>query len=353
MAVYQKRDKWFIDYYYQGRRVREAVGTSKKQADQALSTRKTEILQGRYHWLEEKRTVLFESLAKEYREYSKTNKRSWVRDGVSLDHFNALWAKRRATEITDREVERYKKQRLEAGAKPSTINRELTCLRHMLNMAVRWGRIPTNPVRGMRRLHEENCLTRTLSTDEERKLLAAANEPLKSILVTALHTGMRRGEILSLTWSAVDFGRNLITVVNPKNGRSRQIPLNEQVRGVLRARKQADGLHTFVFADTRSGRQIGSVKTAFLATLRRAGITGLRFHDLRHTFATRLVTQGVDLLTVKELLGHSSIAMTMRYAHPSERNLRRAVELLAPADGHHSDTKRKNAKRRNRAKSSN
>jgi integrase len=204
-------------------------------------------------------------------------------------------------------------------------------------LAVRWGKLRENPIGKVKRLHEENHLERILSPEEQARFLRAANEPLRTILMVALHTGMRRGEILTLPWSCVDFERALITVVNPKNGRSRKIPVNEILAQTLRRRKPDTDGAIFVFADPETGQPWGSVKTAFRASLRRAGIAGFRFHDMRHTFATRLVDQGVDLLTVKELLGHASITMTMRYAHPSQKNMRRAVELLSP-DGHQMDT---------------
>jgi len=339
MAVYQKRGKWFIDYYYQGRRIRESVGTSKKEATQALATRKTEILQGRYHWLDEKRTVLFEALAREYQDYSNANKRSWGRDQTSLKNLGSFFHGRLLSHISPWMVEKYKQSRLEAGMKPATINRELACLKHMFSLAVRWGKLREHPLRKVKLLREENRVERILSEEEEARLLRAANEPLRSILVVALHTGMRRGEILTLPWSCVDFERAQITVVNAKNGRSRKIPVNEILAQTLRGRKPGTDGGTFVFADPETGQPWGSVKTAFLASLRRAGIARIRFHDLRHTFATRLVDRGVDLLTVKELLGHSSIAMTMRYAHPIQENMRRAVELLS-GDGHQMDTSR-------------
>jgi len=341
MAIYQKRGKWFIDYYYLGRRVRESVGTSKKEAEKALATRKAEILQGRYHWLDEKRTVVFEVLAREYENYSQANKRSWRRDLISLKNLLGFFQGRLLTQINPWMVEKYKQVRLEAGVKPATINRELACLKHMFSLAVRWGKLREHPLRKVKLLHEENRIERILSPDEEARLLESANEPLRTILLVALNTGMRRGEILTLLWSCVDFERALITVINPKSGRSRKIPMNEELVRALKERHEVAGDGLYVFADSRTGKPWGTVKTAFLAALRRANIRGLRFHDLRHTFATRLVAWGVDLLTVKELLGHSSITMTMRYAHPSQENMRRAVELLLArsGDGHHMDTK--------------
>ncbi|MGH9415602.1 MAG: tyrosine-type recombinase/integrase, partial [Terriglobales bacterium] len=250
--------------------------------------------------------------------------------------------------ITPFAVEKYKQARLEAGKAPATVNREVACLKHMLNMAVQWGYLRDNHLRPVRLLREENIVERIVTSAEETRLLAAAHDPLRDMLVVALHSGMRLGEILKLPWSCVDFERSLITIINAKNGRSRKVPMNAVVVETLKQRRPTQAkvaTALFVFGDPRTGRPFGSVKTAFRATLRRAEIKSLRFHDLRHTFATRLVADGVDLVSVKELLGHSDIGMTMRYAHPSEANLRQAVALLAkrPASryGHQMDTKAK------------
>lgn len=334
MAIYERSGKWFIDYYYQGRRVRESVGTSKRAAERALATRRTEILQGRYRWLSEKSSVLFESLAAEYRKYSAANKRSWRRDETSLKVLEKFFRGRQLTAVTPWLVEKYKQARLEEGVKPATLNRELACLKHMFSLAVRWGKLTEHPLRTVKLLREENRIERILLPEEETRFLQAAHEPLRTILVVALNTGMRLGEILRLPWACVDLEQKLVTVVNPKNGRSRRIPMNASLAQALKAqRERKSSGEVFVFADPQTGEPLGSVKTAFKGSLERAEVAPLRFHDLRHTFATRLVGIGVDLLTIKELLGHTSITMTMRYAHPSQENMRVAVERLS-GNGH-------------------
>jgi site-specific recombinase XerD len=338
MGIYRKNRTWYIDYRFEGRRIRERIGRSKKAAKDALDTRKGEILQGRYNWAQKKKSPRFEALADEYLEYSKANKRSWKRDEASVGHLKPFFKGRKLTEVNPWMVEKYKQKRLEEGVKPATVNRELSCLKHMFNLAVRWGRLPASPLGKVKQLREENQVERILSPEEEIKLLAAANEPLRTIILVALNTGMRRGEILKLTWSCVDFHQSAITIVNPKNGKMRKVPMNETAVKVLAARKKMNGASSFVFFDVKSLKPWESVKTAFLASIRRAEIARLRFHDLRHTFATRLVARGVDILTVKELLGHSNVGMTMRYAHPSKENMRRAVQMLS-GDGHQMDTK--------------
>src|SRR5262245_30371891 len=108
MGLFQKQDQWYIDYYYRGRRVRECVGPNKKAAMNALSTRKTEILQGRFSWTQHKKSPRFEDFEDQYMEYSKNNKRAWERDATAFVHLTPFFAKKRLNDITPRDVEAYK-----------------------------------------------------------------------------------------------------------------------------------------------------------------------------------------------------------------------------------------------------
>jgi integrase len=183
-------------------------------------------------------------------------------------------------------------------------------------------------------LREEKLLDRVLTREEEQKLLTASNPDLRSIIFFTLNTGMRLGEILYLSWDWVGFHNNVIIVEHTKNGKIRKIPMNSELQTLL---KNATMKGQYIFGDSIT--PITSVKTAFHNAIRRAGIPRLRFHDLRGTFATRLVEHGINLVTVKELLGHSSITTTMRYAHPSPENKKQAVEsLIAPQPAKNMDT---------------
>ncbi len=157
------------------------------------------------------------------------------------------------------------------------------------------------------------------------QLLAASPPHLRPIVVVALNTGMRRGEILRLTWENVDFGKRVITVEQSKSGRIRHIPMNFDVTETLKGLEGPRSGPVFRW----HGDSIQSITRSFGTALRQAGIRRCRFHDLRHRFATNLVLGGVDLVTVKELLGHADISMTMRYAHPSPETKRKAVDILS------------------------
>ncbi len=220
----------------------------------------------------------------------------------------------------------------------ATVNRELGCLKHMFTMAIKWGKAAHNPVKGVKLFKEENITQRILSDAEINSLQSACPEHTRDMIILALNTGMRRGEILNLKWEQVNLKQGYIIVIKTKSGKQRTIPLNRTALDMLRNRPK-DG----IFVYNNEGKPYGSVKKSLSTALRKLGLGHCRFHDLRHTFATRLVLAGVSLPVVKELLGHSTIEMTMRYAHPTPDSKRAAVDMLesqnAISDRHYMDTR--------------
>jgi integrase len=150
---------------------------------------------------------------------------------------------------------------------------------------------------------------------------------------------MRQGEIFKLRWVDVDSVNKLITVRDSKNKEPRRIPMNPTLTKLLQEIKiDAHGPYVFSHQVGKEHKPYKTIRKPWLKALEKAKITDFRFHDLRHTFASRLVMAGVDLVTVKELLGHKSIDMTMRYSHLSQDHKRKAVEIL---DRHYMDTSKK------------
>jgi len=325
MGLFQKRGKWFIDYTYHGKRVRECVGTSKRMAENALAVRKTELLQGRYQ-MKKIGNIRFSEFAKTYMEYAKVEKKSWLRDQVALNSMLPHLGNYYLNAITARIIEEYKAHRSKE-VKPATTNRDLSTLRHLLNTAVKWEMLAVSPYKNIRFLRVDNVQDRILSDEEVGKLLRSCNGHVYSIVLTALHTGMRLNEILTLKWSNIDLEQKGITLINTKNNRTRKIPINSVMMELLSGIK-AKSNSEYVFVFDRSNLPVASIKTAFNKAIKRAGIPHLKFHSLRHTFSSNLVKAGVDLVTVKDLLGHQSITTTMRYAHSAPESKQRAVAVL-------------------------
>ncbi len=321
-----KKGRWIVDFTCKGRRITRVVGSSKRAAEARAAMIKADILRDPYDFGRKKPEILFEDQAKEYMElYSKQNKKSWMSDEYSLNHLKEYFKGKCLSEISPDLIEKYRLKRKADGVSAATQNRELACLKTLFNKAVEWERVETNPAGKVKKIRENNIKERILSPDEMRRLIDAANPAIRPVLVTALNTGMRRNEILSLRWKNVDLVRGYIFIEDSKSGRSRNVPVNGEVFEALSGLKQ-DG--EFVFPNAETGTYVKDVKTAFKGACERAKIKGLRLHDIRHTAASKMIEAGIDLVTVSKILGHASIQMTMRYAHPTPENMRLAVEKL-------------------------
>jgi integrase len=267
--------------------------------------------------------------------------------------------------VTAWNVEKFKAQRLTAGTKAATVNRDLDRIRAALNKAVEWGLLATNPIAGVKRskggqvhrvrfldVAEEARLRNALLAreTERRRQRASGNawaqargrdkrplwardeftDHLMPITLLALNTGLRRGELFGLTWECVSLGRKQLTVAagTAKSGTVRHVPLNAEAYSVLRRlHKYRDARTDLVFSGA-SGARLTHMNRSWGGLVRSAKLTDFRFHDCRHHFASRLVMEGVGLFTVKELLGHSDFDMTQRYAHLSPEHRAVAVEKL-------------------------
>ena len=235
------------------------------------------------------------------------------------------------TDITPRLIEEYKNRLFASELAPGSVNRHLVTLKKAFNLATReWEWCQKNPVLSVSMEREPMGRDRWLIVEEEDRLVGACAEWLRGVVVFALGTGMRMGEILALTWRDVDQSRKIVTVCKSKNGERRALPLNQTVQNVMKERAKVRSLQTdIVFPSQAHTTLEGShLRRAFRRALKKARIHDFRFHDLRHTFATRLIQLGADLYKVQRLLGHKSPMMTQRYAHHYPESMRESVEML-------------------------
>jgi integrase len=205
----------------------------------------------------------------------------------------------------------------------------------MFNRAREWGMIEHNPTAGIRKLAENNERCRWLTEEEQNRLLSFCHGLTRTIVVVALRTGMRWGEIAHLKWQQapesnyVDFDRGIIFIHGAlsKSKKSRWIPLGQIVKWELLNVPKQKGTD-YLFLNPETGKPLGSIKDAFNRAVRKAEIKDFTFHSLRHTFASQLVRNGVDLYVVQKLLGHSCPQMTQRYAHLREDMLIDAIKKI-------------------------
>lgn len=230
MGIYQRGKSWIIDFYYDGKRYTESVGpVNRTVAKEKLVIRKREVIQGQYK--PKVVQIPFDKFSDQYLVYAKANNkhRSYLRKVDAFKHLKKHFEGKRLQDISPFTIEKYKQERKERSAAPATINRELQSLRHMLNMAVKWGKLQKNPMAEVKLLKEPPGKERILSPEEEERLLdyvrsRKKSQHLEAIIITALNTGMRKGEILNLKWSQVDFKNRHIVVEETKNGETRKIP---------------------------------------------------------------------------------------------------------------------------------
>lgn len=279
------------------------------------------------------------------------------------NNFEAIMSQR-LDAITGRDLEQIRTAWMQAGNKASTVNRKMGSISGVFSRAVEWEYIDTHPLAKLKQLKvDSKGVIRYLAADETKRLRDALDarqdemraeresantwrtdrhrEPMPSLLeqpftdhlkpmvLVSLNTGMRRGELFDLKWSAVNFDTKTITVAGAttKTSDTRHIPMNQETLGVLEAWKKQVSKSPYVFSGQGGGR-FEDVKSAWLKLLERAKIDGFRWHDMRHDFASRLVMAGVPLNTVRDLLGHADIKMTLRYAHLAPGSKAAAVELI-------------------------
>jgi len=325
----EKYDIWIVQ---NGKRKYKVVqhARTREEALLALESERRRVFANEYGLSQKAKDVTFFNIAVQYLEnYAKVNNRAWKRDKDCLKNMKAFFGNCCLKDITPFQIEKYKAHRLHQGVKPGTVNRELSVLKRVFNLAIDWNMAEENPVRRVKFFQQPEPKERILSEGEERKLISASSEHLRPIIITALNTGMRLGEILSLKWRQINLRKREIEVIKTKSGRKRVIPINDVLFEILNGLKREDEF-VFIYRDSRTNRPrpVKSIRHSFTNACRRAEIKGLTFHDLRHTFASRLVEKGIDLITVKELLGHSSVKTTERYTHTLKKEKERAVETL-------------------------
>src|SRR5437870_13720143 len=326
-TIYKRGNSWCVGFTVNGRRVRETVGLNKKVAEKVLSLRMTQVLENRYFPPNRQLGRMpFKDFAQMYLEREGPLLKSIRTERNRVLAWAREFGSRPLGQITRTEIEAWRRERM-SKCRPATINRDLSRLRYVLNIAVEWELLEESPMKGMKFLRENNARTRYLSLEECQRLIASCIAPhIRALVTVALHSGMRLGEILNLRRHDLDFASGFILVRDSKNGESRHVPMDATLSALFRAYPHRLG--TDLVFSSRCGGHIVDVRTGFLNSCKRAELTDLHFHDLRHTFASQFVMAGGDLYILKEILGHKSLAMTTRYSHLSPTYKIKAIDRM-------------------------
>jgi integrase len=355
--VRKNRKGYYVRFRYQGQEVERFGGLTKAAAAKKLSKAHAMLADGAT--VEQVLADVFGAISGErlsfkdalphYLSYAEKRKKASTlhRDIQRLARVQReSWAKELLPRIRPEQLTRFAQRRRAEGASAPTVNRDLAIISAVFKWAVSMGFVDENPTRRVQRFNERGRERRVyLTGPEARALIAASDDALRPLVLCALHTGMRRGELLALRWRSVDFERGCLTVepATEKTGRGRVIPMTDELAGTLAALRQARPVrrldrqdHVFTRADGKPWGPATARKMFLKAVLCCSSIPEdkrdeVTFHTLRHTAATLMVSKGVPLFDVAKILGHSSLSMTMRYAHFAPDAGRVAIGQLAVA----------------------
>lgn len=332
--MFRRGGVWWICIRYGGKKIQKSLETHDKKLAQRIEAKiRTEIVEGKYYERLIGESKTFKDMMEKFmKEHAPKRTISMQRSYFSsLKRLSPSFGDSKLSAITPKMISNYKVLRYSKGVKPSTINKELAMLSIAFNLAMKeWEWVKDNPVSKVQKERENNERDRWLTEDEEKRLLENSQKKLREIIVFALHTGLRQNELLSLQWDKVSLLRRAIIIQESKNGKPRTIPLQQPAYDILVEKFKIRNIrHNFVFTN-RIGTKIDrhNLRRIFSIAVKKAGIQDFRFHDLRHTFATRLVQKGVKIYDISILLGHKSTIMTQRYAHHCTESLRDCLQVL-------------------------
>ncbi len=337
MRVFKRGKSWYLDYRVNGKRIMKSFGRQKTLADLYMKDLELKEARGELGIVEQRITV--QDFIDKYLDYCKINKSTstYKVDRNRLNQFRRFVGEmgiNKLREINYELMEQFKSRVLNSAG-PTTFNHHLELIKAMLRKAVDWRYLRSNPLSGFKPMKNSSARqVRFLTHEEIFNLLSKADSTMKSLIRVFLLTGMRRSELVYLEWQDIDFKNQLITIqakpeqgFHPKSYRPRTIPMSTELEKVLLDLPQK-GKYVFDNGLNQPLHYPNTYYKKFTQILKKAGIKDANLHTLRHTFASHLVMSGVDLRTVQELLGHSSIKVTEIYSHLCPSHTRKAVECL-------------------------
>ena len=338
--MFKRSDIWWTCISHNGRKVQKSLETSDKKLAQAIEAKiRTEIVEGKYYEkLIGQRKTFNDMMDRFMKDYAPTVSLN-TQEGYKyyLKNLKRFFGNPGLMSITPKVVAKYKLYRRDNGTSPSTVNRELYMLSKAFNLAVKeWEWLKDNPVSRVQKERENNEVDRWLTENEERRLLGNSPNWLREIIVFALNTGLRQDELLSLEWNRVNLLRKTILIQKTKNNKPNTLPLNSIALNVIMQKYEGKvrSLKSDLVFISKSGTKIckRNLIRAFAQALEKAEIKNFTFHCLRHTFATRLAQNGVDIYKIAKLLNHKDLKNTQRYSHHCPASLMVGVQILEKFD---------------------
>ncbi len=320
MSVYKRGGVYWMDFWLRGRRHRESTKLSNKGAAlQFEAEKRSQVASGKVL----KESPLFDVFVDEFLVWSRATKKHSTHERYEVSCRRLKKSFRGCLdEIDTAMIERFKVERLKECT-PAAVNRDLSNLRFMLGFAIRQGYLAESPFRGVKLLKEDSGCMRIVSPDEERLYFSQAHPALRDVAQLMLNSGMRPNEVFRLHRDNVNLEEQFVFIPEGKTKFARRtIPLAEQA-GVVLGRRVSQAKNGWLFPN-RLGTGPTKIVTGHQALAKKLKLD-FRLYDFRHTFGSRAAMAGVDLPTLKELMGHSHISLTMRYVHPTPEHKRQAM----------------------------
>lgn len=307
-TVFRRGNTWYIFYRANGRRYRQAIGPKKSWAEKVLASKVVAIFEGRFFPDKKAPSMTMHEFLKKFWDLHARHKKSTLK--YYLATIGREFGDYRLDEITVAMIRKFLNG-VSERASGATANRHHTVMQSVFSRAKEWGDFSgDNPFNHIKKEREAAHRLRYLEKDEIPRLLDACESRIRPVVLCAIHTGMRRGEILGLTWENLDLQKGIIYILQSKSGKPREIPVTPVLREALLALGPKPSGKIFEVPDI-------TLRRAYARALRKAGLLHARFHDLRHTFASHFIMQTQDLPALQRLLGHSTPLMTQRYTHLS------------------------------------
>ena len=335
MSVYEQNGNWYCQFQIDGERKHKACKGAKNQREAE------KLEQGFMYQLQQQQNGVIPRKEKKFSvdkgcdkflEYSKLNKKSYKQDVSRIKLIRQYFKKYKyLNDIKPNHIEQFKAFLLTKGLSKTTINRYLEVLSKMFNIAVDNDWLSKNPIKSGMKFPQKNYVIRSLSEDEENRLIAVLStkeyEYLKGIVIVALNTAFRRQNILDLTWDQIDLKNRVIEITENKANKHILKPINDTLYAYFTSIPE-EKRNGYVFINYYTGRKCKEIKRAWKTVKQKANITNFRFHDLKHTVGTRLAQNNVPIPVIKEVLDHSDIKTTMRYVHTADEQILSAMNKL-------------------------